>query len=357
MDNEIFNKNKITIKDIAKVAKVSPATVSLVINDKAGISKNTRYRVLRIIRNLNYTPNLVARSLVKRQSKSIAMLITNTRNPVFPEIAEGVDNALKKYGYSLIIITTYDEDKLEAKEIKMVKARGIDGIITSAARLDSENIVALAESGFPTICVLRRIYNCNELDHVVADNFKGGYLAAEHLIRMGHRRIGIIKGQLNASTFIERFNGASKAFKVYGVPILQDLIQQGDNSKESGYLATNKLMKLRPNRIPTAIFACNDEMAIGALESLYDTGLKIPNDVALVGFNNAQTTALRTIEITTINQRNYEMGYLAAKRLIDKIEKKKGYKNPFHIILDPELLIRKSCGYSISSKYKINKIK
>lgn len=357
MKNRNSDTNKITIKDIARVANVSTATVSLIINDKPGIAKNTKYRVLRIIRTLNYTPNLVARSLVKRHSKSIAMLITNTRNPIFPEIAEGVDDVLKKYGYSLSIITTYDDEELECKEIKMIRARGIDGIITSAARLDSEKVIELARSGFPIIAVLRRVYGCKELDYVVADNFKGGYLAVEHLIRLGHKRIGVINGKRNTSTVIERSEGAIKAFKAYGVPIQRDLIKKGDLSREGAYLATNKFLKMRPDRVPTAIFACNDEMALGAFEAVFDMGLKIPEDIALVGFNNVQATALRTIEITTVNQRNYEMGYLAAKRLISKIEEKNGRQHPYQIILEPELVIRKSCGYSLSSKYKIDKIK
>ena len=184
----------ITIKDIARVAKVSLSTVSMVLNGKRGIGEDTRYRVLRVIQALNFKPNQVARSLVKRRSNSVAMLITNTRNPIFPEIAEGVDEILKQRNYSLNIISTYDDEELEAKEIEMIQTRGIDGLITSAAILNGEKLVPLVKSGFPVVCVLRRIYDCDELDFVIVDNVKGGYLAVEHLIRLGRERIGIIKG-------------------------------------------------------------------------------------------------------------------------------------------------------------------
>lgn len=355
MANNPPTNEKVTIKDIARIAKVSPSTVSMVINDRPGVGEDTRYRVLRIVEALNFTPNLVARSLVKRHSKSIAMFITNPLNPIFPEIAGGMDEVLKKLGYSLNIISTYDDERLETKEIETVKARGIDGIITSAALLGSKNIPGLVDSGFPVVSVLRRVYGCDDLDFVIVNDVKGGYLAAEHLIRLGHKRIAIIKGPTNTSTGVERFEGAVKAFQDYGATLSKDLVQQGDFFKESGYSATKALLK--SNAPPTAIYACNDDMALGAFEAVWDMNLKIPRDVALIGFNDVETTSLRSIEITTIGVRKYELGTLGAKRLIDKIEKNKGYKRPLHVILDPQLIIRRSCGYSMSSRYVVSKAK
>ena len=262
----------ITIKDIARVAKVSLSTVSMVLNGKRGIGEDTRYRVLRVIQALNFKPNQVARSLVKRRSNSVAMLITNTRNPIFPEIAEGVDEILKQRNYSLNIISTYDDEELEAKEIEMIQTRGIDGLITSAAILNGEKLVPLVKSGFPVVCVLRRIYDCDELDFVIVDNVKGGYLAVEHLIRLGRERIGIIKGPQNNSTGIERFEGAMFALRDYGVTISEDLIHQGDYFKCTGYLATTSMIKGNPGGRPDAIFSCNDDMALGAFEAIFDMG-------------------------------------------------------------------------------------
>lgn len=349
--SRIVKDQGVTIKDIARIAKVSPSTVSLVMNDKPGVHQETRYRVHKIAQALNYRPNLVARSLVKGRSHAIALLITSTLNPIFPEMAAGMDEVLRKHGYSLSIISTHGNDELEAIEIEKIRARGIDGIITSDALVDDENIKDLVKSGYPVVSILRRIYDCEELDFVVVDGTKGGYMAAEHLIRLGHTRIGLINGPPNTSTGIERAGGAINAFEDYGLPVEHELIYQGDFFKESGYLGTEQFLKLNAGRRPTAIFASNDDMALGAFEAIWEAGLKIPQDIALVGFNNVATTALQSIEITTVSQNKQEMGRLGVKRLIDKIEKNRGYNKPYHIVLEPRLIIRKSCGYSASSGY------
>jgi LacI family transcriptional regulator len=345
--SRIIKDAGVTIKDIARIAKVSPSTVSLVMNDKPGVHEETRYRVHKIAQALNYRPNLVARSLVKGRSHAIAMLITSTLNPIFPEMAAGMDEVLRKHGYSLSIISTHGNDEVEAIEIEKIRARGIDGIITSDALIDDENIKDLVKSGYPVVSVLRRIYDCKELDFVVVDGIKGGYMAAEHLIRLGHTRIELINGPLFTSTGVERVTGIR--LSRLRRPCVDELTYQGDFFKESGYVGTRQFLKLNAKRRPTAIFAGNDDMALGAFEAIWEAGLKIPQDIALVGFNNVATTALQSIEITTVSQNKQEMGRLGVKRLIDKIEKNRGYKKPYHIVLEPKLIVRKSCGFSASS--------
>jgi LacI family transcriptional regulator len=290
---------------------------------------------------------------VKGRSYAIAMLITNTLNPIFPEMAAGMDEVLRKHGYSLSIISTHGDTKLEAAEVDKIRSRGMDGIITSDALVDSENLRQLVRSGYPVVSILRRVYDCEELDFVVVDGVKGSYLAVEHLIRLGHRRIGIVKGPQNTSTGIERAEGAVKALRAYGLPVEDDFFFQGDFGKESGRLATERFLGLGASRRPTAVFAGNDEMALGAFEAIWDAGLRIPDDMALVGFNNVATTAIRSIEITTVSQNKQDMGRLGVKRLIDKIERKRGYKKPYHVVLEPRLIIRKSCGFRGSSGSKI----
>lgn len=351
MYKEATNLRRVTIKDVARIAKVSPATVSLVMNGRRGVGLETRERVLQIATALNYRPNLIARSLVKRRSHAVAMLITNTRNPIFPELAAGVEEVLMERGYSLSIISTYDELEREAREIEKIRARGIDGIITSAPLIHDHGIASLARSGYPVVSVLRRVYDCDELDFVNVDNVRGGYLATEHLIRLGHKRIGVIRGPMNTSTGVERFEGALKAFRVYELPVSDELVVQGDYFKQSGYEAAKKLLAIPQKRRPTALFACNDDMALGAFEAILGQGFRIPEDIALVGFNNVEATALRMVEITTISQRKHEMGSLAAQRLIDKIERREGTERPFQVILEPKLIVRKSCGFHIKSRY------
>jgi LacI family transcriptional regulator len=339
-------KRRITIKDISRVTDVSLATVSLVLNGKPGVSAETRYRILRVARELNYTPNLVARSLVQqRQHRSVALMITNTRNPIFPEIAAGVEEVLRARGYALTLASTYDDLDLEVKEIESITARGVDGIITSSALAGAPHLKKLLDAGFPLVSVLRR-FEADALDYVVVDGVKGSYLAVDHLARLGHRRIGILSGPLNTSTGVERLDGALKALADHGVQLPRQLRYAGDFSRQSGYLAALRFFALPARQRPTALFAANDDMAIGAFEAIVDRGLRVPEDVAVVGFNNAAATAWNSFQITTVEQHADEMGRLAARRLIQVIEKEPGHDRPCRIVLEPKLVIRRSCGWS-----------
>lgn len=353
----LSRKRSVTIKDVSKLANVSAATVSIVMNGKPGVSDETRNRVLKIAEALEYKPNLVARSLVHGRSKFIAMLISSTRNPIFPELAEGVDKALKEKGYSLSIISTNDNEKIEARELQALRYRGFDGVITSSTLVNNRELDKLVDSGFPVISVLRRDYACKNLDYIVLDGIMGGYMAMEHLIRLSHRRIGIIKGPQNTSTGIERLKGALHAMADYGIQASDTLIREGDFFSASGYAAAMDLMRLPPKDRPTAIYACNDDMAVGAFDALWKLNIKVPDAVALVGFNNTAVTALKSVAISTISLQKSAMGKYAANRLIETIESEKNVREPFHVTLEPTLIIRNTCGFALKGKYIIDKIK
>lgn len=348
-----MNDKRITIKDIARLTKVSSATVSLVINNKPGVGKETRERVLSVATALNFTPNIVARSLVTQRSNSIAMMITTLQNSVFSDIAAGVHGMLRDHGYLLSIIPTSADEKLEANEIEAIRARGYDGVITSATLLNNENAKKLASIDLPVVWVLRRYLDENAIDYVGTDDVKMAYLATEHLIRLGHRNIGIIKGPPNTSTGLERLDGALKAFQDYGIIVSDDLIQPGDYLRQSGHEAAEKLLRLPSEKKPTAIFAVNDDMAFGAFDALIDMGLSVPADVALVGAGNVEATSFRALKMTTVSQQNTEMGRMAAKRLIDRIENPENLRQPFHVTLEPELIIRESCGFHLVKQYPV----
>jgi LacI family transcriptional regulator len=337
---------KVTIKDISRIAGVSTAAVSIVLNGKPGVSEATRYRILRVARELNYTPNLLARSLVSRRSpKSIALMITNIRNAIFPEIAAGIEEVLREHDYSLSIVSTFDDEQLEAKQIDNIKARGVDGVIVSSPLIDNPNIPRLVAEGFPVVSVLRYVYGCDDLDFVIVDNFKGGYLAVEHLARIGHKKIAIVGGPVNTSTGLERFRGGVQALKDYGIPTGSEYFYGGDFFRERGYLAAHYFLNLPKHKRPSAIYACNDDMAIGVIEALMDSGLKVPDDMAVVGFNNVEATSMRAIDLSTIDQHAHAIGRMAAQRLIAKLEGTVDGKG-FRKVLEPRLVIRGSCGYS-----------
>ena len=347
-------KKKPTIKDIAKVAKVSPTAVSMALNNRPRIGKETRKKILRIAKSLNYQPNFVARSLVIKRSHTIGLIITTIMNPFYPELAKGIEDKAMEMGYTIILCSTNYDLGLERFYINMLKSKGVDGIIFSSVEIKDPNIKPLVEDRYPFILVNRRIHNRlleRKIDYIVIDNFSGGYTAMEHLYRLGHKRIGIIAGALNISTAAERTEGAKKLLADYGLKLDPDLLIECNFSKELAYHATKKFLSME--KPPTAIFAENDYMALGTREAILDVGLKIPENVALVGFDDIVTMGIKGVEITTVSQKKYEMGSLAVKILIDKIENP-NLKMLNQIVLEPELIIRNSCGHRLYG-YQIDK--
>jgi len=340
-------KKKPTIKDIAKIAKISPTAVSMALNDRPRIGSETRKKILRIAKELNYQPNYVARSLVIKRSHTIGLIITTILNPFYPELAKGVEDKAIELGYNIIVCSTNYDFKLEKYYINMLRSKGVDGIIFSSVEVNDPNIKPLVEDHFPFILVNRRIHNrliAKKINYIVLDNFLGGYMAMEHFLKLGHQRIAIIAGALNISTAVERTEGAKKSLRDYGVKLDPNLLVECNFSKELAYHAAKKFLSMKTP--PTAIFAENDFMALGARESILDSGLKIPEDMALIGFDDIALTALKGVELTTITQKKYEMGSLAVKILIDKI-KNKTSSTVNQIVLEPELVIRNSCGYRL----------
>jgi LacI family transcriptional regulator len=338
---------KPTIKDIARVAGVSPTAVSMALNDRPRISPETRKRILRIAKGLNYQPNFVARSLVMKRSHTLGVIITTILNPFYPELAKGIEDRALELGYNIILCSTNYDIRLEKYYINMLRNKGVDGIIFSSVEVDDPNIRPLLQDRFPFVLVNRRIHHRiwdRKVDYIVLDNVSGGYMAMEHLYKLGHRRIGIVIGGLNISTAIERTEGAKKLLNDYGLTFDSDLVIECHFSKELAYQATKKFVAME--NPPTAIFAENDYMALGSREAILDSELRIPENMALVGFDDIVPAALRGVEITTISQKKYEMGSLAAKIVIDRIRNGTA-STVSQTILEPELIIRNSCGYRL----------
>jgi len=336
-----------TLKDIAKVAGVSHTTVYRALNDKPRISQATKERIVSIARELNYQPNVLAQSLVLGRTKTLGLVITTIVNPFYPELAKGIEDAARSLGYSIILCSTNFDPSLEKQYIDMLQSRGVDGIIFTSAHIHDPNITSLVEDRFPLILVNRRVYGIplmDSVDYVVVENTKGGFLAVEHLIRMGHRRIGIISGSSDSSAAVERLEGARKAFIDYGLNPADLLVLEGDFLKPSGYEAAREFLSLKNS--PTAIFGVNDYMVLGAYEAILDSGLRVPENIALIGFNNITFSAMKGIELSTIGQKKYEMGAMAVHLLIDRIEGRNGDKAR-QITLEPELIVRRSCGYHL----------
>jgi LacI family transcriptional regulator len=238
----------------------------------------------------------------------------------------------------------------------MLESKGVDGIIFTSAHMGDPNIIGLAEEEFPIILVNRRTYHPivrDKVDYVGVDNLRGGFLAVEHLIKLGHERIGVIGGSSESSVGFERLEGGKKALAAYGLEGAGDYFLEGDFLRGSGYQGGKRFLEME--RRPTAIFATNDYMALGAYQAIMEAGIKVPEEIALIGFNDIEFTSMKGIELTTIGQKKYEMGALAVKTLVDRIEGRKSGP-PEEIILEPELIIRKTCGFR-SKGYQIESSK
>jgi LacI family transcriptional regulator len=338
-------ERKPTIKDIAKLARVSHTTVSRALNDRPRVSPRTRQRILGVAKKLNYQPNVAARSLKVQRTKTLGLVITTIINPFYPELAQGIENTAREMGYNIILCSTNFDIEIERQYIEMLTGKGVDGIIFTSTHVNDPNIRGLVDDGLPIILVNRRIYDesvSNRVDYVVIENTRGAYMALEHLIKMGHQRIGIISGHAQSSVSLERLDGVRKAFSDYGLEFSLTRVVAGDFMKSSGQKAVARFSRMKPH--PTAVFAFNDYMALGALEGFLDAGFRVPEDISIIGFNDIEMSRLKNIDLTTIGQKTYEMGSIAVRTLVEKIEGQ-GRGVVKQIILEPELLIRRSCGY------------
>jgi LacI family transcriptional regulator len=236
---------------------------------------------------------------------------------------------------------------LEKYFIDILRSKGVDGIIFSSVEAKDANIKPLIEDGFPFVLINRRTHHRllnRKTPYIALNNFSCGWMAMDHLYKMGHRRIGMVTGDFRVSTAIERLEGAQAFFNHVGLELDTRLLIQAHFSMEAAYQAAKRLISLRSP--PTAVFAQNDYMALGVREAVMESGLRIPEDMALMGCDNISISGLRGIELTTIGQTKYDMGTLAVGMLVDRIEKA-GARKAEQILLEPELIIRKSCGFAL----------
>ena len=302
--------------------------------------------MLRVAKELNYRPNYSARSLVTRESHTIGVVITTLQNPYYSETSHYIIKRAKDIGYSVILSAAPGGIEDERKSVHDLLDRGVDGLILSSVMLVDPVVDELIASKVPfvthdTVGGLRSI-PAPLIDFVGVDNDRGAFILLNHLIRLGHRRIAIMTGDLNTSTGYKRLQGAKAALKAHGIAEDASLILNGgDFYRTTGYRLTKKLLKTSP--LPTAIFAHSDHMAIGVLECLADQHIKVPEEMAVVGFDNIEMAGLQSVNLTTISQEKAILGRSAMDLLVERIRRGKDSRAN-HIILEPVLKIRKTCG-------------
>lgn len=340
-------KNKApTIKDIATLVEVSAMTVSRALNNDPRVRTETRRKILEIAEQLNYRPNRIARSLVSKRSNLISLIVSDIKNQFFAELARGIEDKAREFGFNVIFSSTDNRPENLENYIRLMMEVGVDGFIIACARMQEPVVEDLIDQQFPVVLVNRKLGG--ELgNYVVLDNRKGAYLITEHLITCGYRKIGMIMGRSTLSTGKERLEGYRKALEDYGLPFDKEYVSQGSFAMDTGYEGAKRLLALKNK--PEAIFAGSDYFALGVFGAAKEMGLRIPEDIALVGFDDTEFSANPRISLTTVSQRKYEMGRLGVQILIDFINgEEKDYVN--RIVLEPRLIIRESCGSKIGKK-------
>ncbi len=327
----------ITMRDVAERAGVSVTTVSHVINNTRPVSDTLRHRVVTAMQDLGYQPNTLARSLRRGKTHTIGVIVPDHSNPFFAEVARGIEDTSFEHGYSVIICNSDRDLHKERLYISVLVEKQVDGILFVAAGLSADNIQPLLDRPMPLVIVDRHI-PALAVDSVLADNQRGGWLATQHLIELGHRRIGCIVGPEDITSSTERVAGYRQALSDHQLPPDEGLIIRGDFQYESGYEAGERLLDLVPP--PTAIFACNDLMAVGVMSRALEIGLAIPADLSVIGFDDIRPTVYANPPITTIKQPKYEMGVAATELLLARI--RDSGKTPQQQVLETSLIIRQS---------------
>jgi LacI family transcriptional regulator len=332
-----MDTKKVTMREVAKLAKVSKTTVSHVLNKTRPVSEELQNRVFQAVRELNYQPNVLARSLRRKETCTIGLVIPRNDNPYYAEVARGVEELSFNAGYSVILCNSDRNIEKEIQYADLLYKKRVDGILFVGAWAGDQtsHLHLLQAEGVPLVVVDRYVPDL-EIDSIVTDNTLGGWLATSHLYELGHRRIGCIGGTPEHTPNADRIKGYRKALTEFSMPIDEDLIVRYDFQFESGYLAAQYMLNLK-NR-PTALFACNDLMAIGVMRAAFDMGYRIPQDLSIVGFDDIQMAAYVNPPLTTIAQPKYEMGRYSVEMLLERIHESKLPTQ--EKILEPKLIIR-----------------
>jgi DNA-binding LacI/PurR family transcriptional regulator len=322
-----------TLEDVAKVAGVSRALVSLVMRESPRVSATSRARVLDAASSLGYRPNLMARNLAAHRTMTIGVLLNDLHNPWFAEVADGIYDVAEAHGYQLILASGRRTDRLESRALDTFLASRVDGIIVAGCRLPAGRILGVAAE-VPLVSV-GRVVRGPSIGNVTTDDVLGARLAVEHLVALGHQRIVHIDGGKGAGASPRR-SGYLRAMKAAGIAHHAHVIP-GDFTEEAGAAGVRQMLRDGPKA--TAIFTANDLSAVGALDQVVRSRLDVPGDIALVGFDNTALAALNHIGLTTIDQPRLQMGATAAQMLIDAVNHRGELANS---VMTARLVVRRT---------------
>jgi len=322
------------------MANVSHMTVSRALSNDPRVRETTRKKILDLVKKLNYRPDARARLFVSKKSNLIGLAVADISNPFYAELARGIEDKAHEQGYNVIFCSTNGKPNGLETYVNLMLNAGVDGFIFAAARLHEPMVEKLIDERFPVVLVNRKLRG-DHYNYVVLNNTRGAYEITEHLINLGYAKIAFIMGPSNLSTGSDRLKGYEQALKHHGIDIDEHYVIKGPFTRETGYEAAKRLLTMKDR--PEAIFAGNDYMAMGVFNAVEELKLRIPEDIAVAGFDDTEFASNQRIQLTTVSQRKYEMGNLGVQILIDYIERDEtDYTHK--VVLEPRLIIRGSCG-------------
>jgi DNA-binding LacI/PurR family transcriptional regulator len=325
----------VTIKDVAKKAGVSIASVSRVINDSKPVSPELRERILNVIEQTGYKPNAMARGLKIKASGLIGLITPDIENGTFAELVKGIEEVIEENSMNLIVSNSKGEVEKELKALHIFKEQQIDGIIFSGVKFTEKHKKYFERYQVPTVVVSQK-FPGSGLPSVTIDNIEAAYQAVKYLIDKNHKNIAVIHGPLyDRSSGEERLIGYQKALKEAGISITKEYITQGDFTIKSGYQAMEKIIK-NSVKMPTAVFAASDRMAIGALDACLDNGYIVPEDISIMGFDDIELAEIVRPKLTTMSIDHSRLGKKVIEILLDRIknnnENDRAYELDFHLV-------------------------
>ena len=328
----------VTIKDVAKAANVSVATVSRVLNKKSNVSDEAIEAVNLAVESLGYSPNFLGRDLRKSETKRILAIIASTEQSFYSDVLRGMEQAAFAQGYDVLIATTHDDPDHEMHLLGMLFSRSVDGAVLLGPKLNAQTISKLAENHNIAMC-LERLDNCNVLT-VTIDNIKAGHDAVQYLINKGHKRIGLITTELRSQSSIDREIGYRQALEENNITYDESLVYYGTYDTDSGTTGCEQLLSLPEP--PTAIFSISDMIAIGAMNYAISNGYKIGKDIMFFGFDNIAYSHIFVPHLSTVEQPCFLQGKLVIEKLIDNMKAEKPDRGIY--MLPHSLVLRESTG-------------
>jgi len=326
-----------TSQDVAKKAKVSIATVSRVLNNSPRVSPNVRRRVLQVVKKLDYQPNRTAQRLRAKQSRVIGIMISDIQNPFFTSVVRGIEDIAYQQGYSVVLCNSDEDPQKEGLYINVMRAESVAGVIIASTSESASQVGDLLKHNIPVVAIDREIKS-RQIDSVLVSNEEGSFDAVSHLVGRGHRAIGFIGLPLTYTPGKERYQGYRRALQQHQLPVTKAYLRFSNAKQQGGYTSAMDLLKKQPGI--TALFVANNLMTLGALDAIRERGLKIPEDISIISFDDMAWAKLLQPPLSAVAQPTYELGKRAAELLLERLHQR---DRPFvHERLKTTVVIRGS---------------